>query len=399
MLRVMSYTAALAAVERKFSAMLVAEKRDVDKAAGMICAADVLSAETVPAFDRSTVDGYAVACADTNAASAASPAVFGLVGEIGMGECADMTVGGGMCAYVPTGGMLPAGADAVAMIEDCERRGDEILLSTPLRHLENVACRGEDISEGEVILRRGDTLDACKTGALCAAGVTSVEVYRKPSFYVVSTGDELVAYDQPCPLGKVRDVNTELISVATSRWSLAGRERVPDDEEALSGAIGRGLDCADIVVVSGGSSVGIADLTERIFARYGEVFMHGVAMKPGKPTLAASSRGKLLVGLPGHPMAAFTSFKLIFERAYLAATGAERGNFLFARASVNFAGGRGRACVMPVKLSVEDGEVSARPLFYKSGMISVLASCDGFAVLPENAEGAYKGERLEIYGL
>lgn len=400
MLKVLSYPAAVAAVQHRFESMLVSTTTDTMSAVGFICASDVLSPETVPAFDRSTVDGYAVACSDANAASASAPAVFELCGEVKMGERADFVVGGGRCVYVPTGGMLPKGADAVAMIEDCERRGDEILLSTPLRHMENVAATGEDIKEGGAVLKRGDTLNACKTGALCAAGIPRVEVYRKPRFYVISTGDELVGYDEPCPSGKIRDVNTELISAAAGeRWELAGRERVVDDRDLLSAAMRRGLDCADVVIVSGGSSVGIADYTERLFEEFGEVFMHGVAIKPGKPTLAASCGDKLLVGLPGHPMAAFTSFKLIFERAYLAAAGAERQSFLFAEAEVNFAGGRGRACVMPVKLSVSEGAVKAKPLFYKSGMISVLAECDGFAVLPDSAEGVYKGERLEIYAI
>lgn len=400
MFKVLSYPAAVAAVCQRFAAMLTSDTVSVRDAAGAVCASDVISFETVPAFNRSTVDGYAVACADTNAASAASPAVFDLAGEVAMGECADFAIARGSCVYVPTGGMLPAGADAVAMTEDCERRGKEILLSSPLRHFENVAVRGEDITAGDAVLKRGDTIDACKTGALCAAGITRVEVYRKPRFYVISTGDELVGCDEPCPAGKVRDVNTELISAAAAhRWEKAGSERVKDDKDLFAQAVARGLESADVVIVSGGSSVGIADYTERLFAEFGDVFLHGVAVKPGKPTLAASCGKKLLVGLPGHPMAAFVSFKLIFERAYLAATGAERENFLFAEAAVNFAGGRGRACVMPVRLFVEDGKVKAQPLFYKSGMISVLARCDGFAVLPDYAEGAYKGERLEIYGL
>ena len=130
MLKVLSYPAAVAAVQHRFESMLVSTTTDTMSAVGFICASDVLSPETVPAFDRSTVDGYAVACADTNAASASAPAVFELCGEVKMGERADFVVGGGRCVYVPTGGMLPKGADAVAMIEDCERRGDEILLST-----------------------------------------------------------------------------------------------------------------------------------------------------------------------------------------------------------------------------------------------------------------------------
>lgn len=399
MLKVMSYPAAVAAVGERFSTLLKTETLSVGEAYGAICAEDVLSPETVPAFNRSTVDGYAVVCSDTNAASAASPAVFELTGAVEMGKTADFPVGGGRCCYVPTGGMLPENADAVAMIEDCERRGDEILLSAPLRHLENVAVRGEDISEGEAVLKRGDTIGACKTGALCAAGITRVSVYRKPRFYVISTGDELVGCDEECPLGKVRDVNTALVAAAADKWKFAGSERVKDDKELLSRAISRGLERANVVIVSGGSSVGIADYTERLFAEFGDVFLHGVAVKPGKPTLAASRGDKLLIGLPGHPMAAFTSFKLIFERAYLSAAGAERENFLYAEAAVNFAGGRGRACVMPVRLFSEGGTVKAQPLFYKSGMISVLAKCDGFAVLPDYAEGAYKGERLEIYGI
>ena len=399
MLKVMPYEKAVAAVAERFAKMSVAEQVKTSDAAGRICAEDVVSRETVPAFDRSTVDGYAVFHGETNAASAASPAVFSLGGEVLMGQPADSEAGDGKCVYVPTGGMLPKGADAVAMIEDAEKRGDEILLSKPLRIYENVTRKGEDIECGAAILKKGDVINACKAGALYAAGITCIKAVKRPRFYVISTGDELVDCAEECPAGKVRDVNTGLLRSAADAWEFAGAERVTDDFELLSQALTRAEQVADVILLSGGSSVGVADYTERLFAERGDLFLRGVAMKPGKPTLAAYRDGKLFVGLPGHPMAAYTAFRLIFERAYLRAAGAEKELFLRARAAVNFAGGVGRSCVMPVRLFRENGEVFAAPLFYKSGMISVLAACDGFTVIADYEEGVQKGEMLDIYGL
>lgn len=397
MINVKPYEKAVEAVSEAFGPILGTEMISVCDSVGRICAEDIASEEDVPCFDRSTVDGYAVSSAETNAASVAGPSVFDLCGEAVMGEPNIYRAGGGRCVYVPTGAMLPEGSDAVAMIEDAERRGKEILLTKPLRVCENVARKGEDVRRGAAIVRRGQTIGAGGKGALLAAGITRISVVTRPSYYVISTGDELVAPSDPCPVGKVRDINAELVHAATPLWNFAGAERCHDDPDALKAAVTRALDVADIVVMSGGSSVGTADYTERLFAGFGEVFLHGIAVKPGKPTLAAKCGDKLLIGLPGHPMAAFSSFKLVFERAFVQAAGAEFGNVVFARAKVNFAGGAGRTCVMPVKLIAQSDGFLAEPLFYKSGMVSVLAQCDGFAVIPDYEEGVNRGDCLKIY--
>lgn len=396
MLNVVSYEEAVARVAAVFAGLTGSETVSAGEAFGRIIASDTRSGEDVPAFPRSTVDGYAVAHTETNAASLSVPAVFELTGAASMGETDDLEAGGGRCVYVPTGAMLPRGADAVAMLEDAETRGGEILLSCPLRVWENVAQRGEDIRKNSVLLRRGEVVDACRQGALCASGTTA-EVVRTPRFFLISTGDELTDCEGECPYGKVRDVNTILLKSAAQYWTCAGTRRLADDYDVLKSALQSAAEAADIVIISGGSSVGKADFTERLFEEAGEIFLRGIAMKPGKPTLAATDGKRLFIGLPGHPMAAFIAFKTVFERGFLRAAGTKETKFVYADAEINFRGGEGRTCVMPVALREGGNGFTAAPLFYKSGMASVLSSADGYAVIPDNVEGIYKGERLKIF--
>lgn len=396
MLNVIPYEVAVSRTLNQFAEIIKSEKIAIGEAIGRICLTDVVSAENIPAFNRSNVDGYAVNCKDANAASSSSPAVFVLDGAVKMGEVIESEITVGHCFYVPTGGMLPKGANAVAMIEDAEVRGEEILLSKPLRVFENVTASGEDVQDGEVILKRGTIITDGKSGALYAAGVTEVVAVKKPRFYLISTGDELIPHDSKCPYGKIKDVNSGLIKSAARYWEHVGGEIISDDYRALTMALERGMERADIVIMSGGSSVGIADYTEQIFSEHGELFLHGVAVKPGKPTLAACGE-KMLIGLPGHPMAAYISFKMIFERAFLKAAGCLEKNTVFAVADVNFAGGGGRTSIMPVALNEDGRQFRATPLYYKSGMVGVLAQCDGFAVIPDYEEGVNKGDILKIY--
>lgn len=207
---------------------------------------------------------------------------------------------------------------------------------------------------------KGDVINACKAGALYAAGITCIKAVKRPRFYVISTGDELVDCAEECPAGKVRDVNTGLLCAAANAWEFAGAERVTDDFELLSQALTRAEQVADVILLSGGSSVGVADYTERLFAERGDLFLRGVAMKPGKPTLAAYRDGKLFVGLPGHPMAAYTAFRLIFERAYLRAAGAEKNCFCVRVPRLISRAERGAAVLCPCGFSAKTAKCSPR---------------------------------------
>ena len=398
MIRVLPYSVALDKLTDALRPLLQPEVVPTERAAGKIVASDVISPATVPDFDRSVVDGYAVYSADVAASSQSVPSVLRLAHTVGMGEEAAFRLRRGTCCYVPTGAMLPAGADAVVMIEDVERTGDEVFVSRPLRFAENVAPRGSDVARGSVIVRRGDRMNPTKLGACLAAGVTEVSVFRPLSFCLIATGDELVDPRDDCPIGKIREINNAVLSAQISDFgTVADAVRVKDDYDLLHQTASSALTRADIVVVSGGSSVGAADYTERLFASLGEVVVRGVAVKPGKPTVAATASNKFLLGLPGHPMAAFVAFRLLFLRALLRAAGSDLPPPVVCRAAINFAGGKGRAAVMPVSLTHTPEATLASPLFYQSGMISVIAGADGFAFLSEETEGVAKGDPLEVY--
>ncbi len=398
MMNVIPYEEAVAILSRAFGGALVTVSVPVTKCAGHIAAEDVRSPEDVPPFDRSTVDGYAASYKDTSAASPSVPSILALKGESRMGEATGEVLSSGECFYVPTGGMLPAGADAVLMIEDSEKVNGEIYFSRTLHKGENVIFKGADVAKGDVVVTKGRRINAALIGALCSVGISSVKAYRKLDYFVISTGDELVPADGECPVGKIRDTNTALLAAELSEiGNVVGTALVADDYEALSRAMRAALDVADVVVVSGGSSVGKADYTQKLFGEFGALLFGGVAMRPGKPTLAAVAGDKLLIGLPGHPMAAFTSCRLILRRALLHACGADIPAPVVCRALRNFPGGKGRTAVVPVKLVNFPEYTGAEPLFYQSGMLSVIGSADGFALLPDHTEGVDKGAPLEVY--
>lgn len=397
-MNVIPYSLAVKKLTEAFGKILVTETVPVSRASARTAACDVFSPEDFPPFSRSTVDGYAHSHKDSSAASAAVPSVLSLKGEVGMGEYVKARINSGECFYVPTGAMLPEGADAVTMIENAEVSNGEVYLSSSLHRGENVVFKGADIRVGETVIRRGERLTSPKIGLMCSLGIAFVKVYKKLSFYVVSTGDELVPPDAECPIGKIRDTNTSvLIAELSEIGNVVGALTINDDYGKLSETVRKGLSEADVVILSGGSSVGKADYTAKLFSEYGTPLFGGVAIKPGKPTLAAEAGKKLLIGLPGHPMAAFTSFRLIVLRALLNACGSDIEPPVVCRAAKNFPGGRGRSAVIPVKLVNKVEFTAAEPLFYKSGMLSVISSADGFALLPDHVEGVSAGAPLEVY--
>lgn len=369
----------------------------IGESCGRVTAADVIADEDVPAFDRTTMDGFAVCAADTFGASAATPAQLAVVGEIAMGEAPVFAIGRGECARISTGGMLPQGADAVVMVEQTDEAEGLCLVYKSAFPVENVTRRGDDIKRGAAVLREGTRLLPQHVGVLAALGVYEVPVYRKPVVAVISTGDEIVQRDPAA--GQVRDVNGFLLSALIEQ---AGGEplffgAVEDNRAKIADALKTCLDKADAVLLSGGSSAGAQDMTVSVLDELGEVFFHGIAMKPGKPTIFGAANGKPVFGLPGHPLAAYFVFRLIVSE-YLRA--------FFRRASdkprhtlplaVNVPSNHGREEFLCVRIS-ENGE--AVPLHTKSGVISVLSAADGFIRIPRDTEGLAKGTAAEVYDI
>lgn len=396
MMNVVSYSKASELFAEKFSALLKTETLPVDQAIGRVLSCDVFCEEELPAYRRSTVDGYALNAKDVMVCSQSAPSVLKIVGSVKMGQMPERKVSRGECMYIPTGGALPDGADCVAMIEQAEVLGDELFLSAPLSNMQNAVERGEDFKKGDMTASKGTYLSPNAASAIAGTGTKNVCVYKKLKYFIISTGDELVAYDEKLPLGKIRDLNTILLSDASPLWECSGKARVGDDYELLKKTALEAAEICDVVLISGGSSVGRQDYTERLLNELGEIFLRGVALKPGKPTVAASSEGKLFIGLPGHPAAAFTVLKTLCLKAYEKSLGMKEKVKVKAKADINFAGGKGRTLIMPVRLYSIDGELYFSPVFGKSGMSGSIASADGFAVVADNIEGINKGEILDI---
>ncbi len=364
---------------------------------GRVLAADIVSREDVPSFHRSTVDGYAVFAADTFGAGEAMPAELTVVHEIRMGESALFSLRRGTCARIATGGMLPQGADAVIMVEHTQAAGSLCLAYSSVSPGENVTKRGDDVAENTLVLKKGTRIQTPQIGVLASLGYETVPVFRRPVVAVISTGDELTK-EAPKP-GQVRDVNSALLTAAATE---AGCEAfcygvVIDDRQLIQKAVEACLCRADIVLISGGSSAGTMDMTVDILASLGEVHFHGIAMKPGKPTIFATVNGKPVFGLPGHPLAAFFVFRLIVSPAVRAMLGLPAEQPLQSGTlKVNVPSNHGREEYLCVSV---DAGGSVFPLQTKSGIISVLSKADGYICVPRNTEGYASGTTVEVYSL
>ncbi len=360
-----------------------------------VLAADLRADIDIPGFDRSTVDGYAVYAADTVGAGEAIPAMLRYRGRVTMGGTDPGEIAPGSCVYVPTGGALPRGADAVVMIEYCERVGDDVLVRRPVAPGENVVLRGEDFRAGEVVLERGRVLSPRDIGVAAAVGVDRVSVAAVPRIGIISTGDELVPVTASPRPGEVRDANSYLCgSFVTER---GGRPIylgiVRDDREALEAAIASALRECDAVLVSGGSSKDERDTTASVITELGEVLVHGIAISPGKPTIIGRANGRPIVGLPGHPASAFVVLVAVVDHllAAMVQTRVSRRTTT-ARLTQNIPSARGREDY--VRVRVEDGR--ATPVFGKSGLLNTLVQSAGLVRVPAGREGLEAGEEVEV---
>ena len=373
----------------------------ISAAAGRILSEDIIAEEYVPDFNRSTVDGYAVRAADTFGCSDAIPAILSLQGEIRMGEDAGFALLRENCAYVPTGGALPEGADCAVMLEYTEDYGDGTIgILKPGAPGMNVIFRGDDVYPGKVVLQAGRVLSAQDIGALAAIGRTVVPVQRKLKIGVISTGDELVPPGQKPLPGQVRDVNTALLSALLTEQGAEVHSYgiIVDDEDLLRETVTRAVQECDAVLLSGGSSVGVKDASCRIIESLGELLLHGIALKPGKPTIMGRAGNKPLVGLPGHPVAAFVVARLFMVPLLDRLAGRERPLWsVTAELSESVGANHGRAQVNPCRLLRQDGRVLALPIRSKSGLITQLAGADGFFCIERDCEGLPKGAPVQVY--
>ena len=373
-------------------------------ATGRVLARRYLAPSGLPAFARSSMDGYSVRASDTFGASDTLPAYLEVVGEVPMGSGPTVSLADGEAAVAYTGGMLANGADAVVMVEHTHpTQGSTIEVVRPVAPGENVIQPLEDIADGAEILAAGRTLRPQDIGALLALGITEVEVAIRPTVAVVSTGDELVEPSATPDAGQIRDINTHTVGALAER---AGAIPVPvgifaDDIEAQRAAAAAAMERGDIVVFSAGSSVGARDMTARVLAELGEpgVLVHGLAIKPGKPTIAGLARDKPVFGLPGNPVSAMVVFDLLVSpviRALMGSSDPNCGPSLLATLSMDVPSVAGREDHFPVRLSDGPEGPVAEPIFGKSNLIFTLVRADGLACVPLDCGGLYAGDRVGV---
>lgn len=381
-----------------------AETLPTVEALDRVTVAPLAAPHPLPTFRRGTMDGYAVRAADTYGATGSLPAFLQVVGEVAMGRPPNVTLSPGQAAIIHTGGALPETADAVVQVENTQPVGDgEIEVVKAVAAGENVIQVGEDVATGEEILPAGHWLRPQDLGGLLALGITEVPVARKPRVALIATGDEVIPPDQEAGPGQVRDINSYTTAAQTLR---AGGEPllygiIPDDLPALEAAAARAMAEADLLVFSAGSSVSVRDATALVIAGLGEpgILFHGVAIRPGKPTIGAVVEGKPAIGLPGNPASAMNLFDLLVAptiHRLLDCHNPPQRSVARARVARNVAATPGREDRVPAKLVRRDGELWAEPVFGKSNLIYTLVHADGTFVVPLDAAGVTAGEWVEV---
>jgi molybdopterin molybdotransferase len=401
--RVLTPGDALQLLHANLQPRVEAERVPLPRALDRVLAEDLISPIDLPDFARSTMDGFAVRAPDTYGASEGLPAYLNVTGEIFMGTQADMRVGVGETARIATGGMLPEGADAVVMVElTQEVDGTTIEVVKPVAPGENVLQVGEDITAGTAILPRGHMLRPQDLGGLAALGITEVAVARRLRVAIIASGDEVVAPDATPAPGQIRDVNTSTIAALVER---AGHEPLPlgiapDVYDEIAALAQRGMAEADVVILSAGSSVSVRDMTADVISALGKpgVLVHGVSLRPGKPTILAVADGKPVFGLPGNPVSCMVTFDLFVgpTLALLSGADAPRRQSVSARLARNIASAAGREDYVQVKLESRDDELWAVPVFGKSNLIYTLVRADGMVRVELDAGGLSEGTTVPV---
>jgi molybdopterin molybdotransferase len=387
-----------------------------------VTATELRSPVDLPAFARSTMDGFAVRAADTYGASEGLPAYLTLCGEVPMGRIPDVEVRPEQAARVHTGGMLPPGADAVVMVENTQALdAHTIEVVRPVAQGENIIPIGEDVRTGALLFPAGHRLRPQDLGGLAGVGIVELPVAARPRVAILATGDEVVPAGQAVAPGQVRDINSYTIAALTRR---AGGEPLlagiaPDNAARLREMAAGALESADALIISAGSSVSTRDMTVQIIGELGQpgVLVHGVAIHPGKPTILALVGAKPVFGLPGNPVSTMIAFDLFVAPALARLLGMlarqdteiSEGEIrkpshismssvaqVQARLARNVASHTGREDFVPVRLEQRDGELWAEPVFGKSNLIYTMAHADGMLHVPLDLAGLYAGELVSV---
>jgi molybdopterin molybdotransferase len=368
----------------------------IDEADGRVLAETVISPEDIPGFDRSWKDGYAVIAQDTYHASESSPAILTLSGSVIMGKSQKGEIKPGECMYIPTGGQMPSGADAVVMIEYTEQVCSRVLIRQPVGLRENVIAKDEDFRAGATIYPCGFTLRPQDIGVLASIGKTRISVRKNPRIGVISTGLELVPAEAIPRTGEVREVNSHLISVFSRRQGASPVKYgiIRDTMDELIRTIQIACNECDAVIVSGGSSKDRNDITFQAISQLGEVFIHGISIAPGKPTIIGKCGDVPVIGLPGHPVSTFMVMSLVVVHLIQAMKGAPCQHIYkkTVKMATDVRSEEGREQYIRVKIENN----AATPVLGKSGLLNTLLHSDGIIHIPAGKEGVERGEEIEV---
>jgi molybdopterin molybdotransferase len=386
-------------------ARVAPEEIGLAQATGRVLAEDICADEDLPGFARSIVDGYAVRAASTFGASEGGPALLQVVDSIAMGTRPGFALAAGEAARIPTGGMLPDGADGVVMLEHADAVDDTAIeVFRSVAPGQNIVAADEDFSRGQPVAACGRRLRPQDTGVLAALGRTRIRVFRRPVVGIISTGDEVVPADARPGPGCVRDVNTYTLSalVTESGAEPSALGIVADEFPVLQAACREALDRCDMVLISGGSSVGARDLSVEVIRAFdaAEILAHGIAISPGKPTILARIGGKALWGLPGHVVSSMIVFARIV-RPFLRHIGGLSEPLgedirIRARLSRNVASVMGRTDFVRVRLLPQADGFRAEPVLGKSALIHTMVKADGIIEIGKNVEGLEEGAAVEV---
>jgi molybdopterin molybdotransferase len=381
-------------------------KVPIEDSLGLVCANDIVSAEDLPQFARSTVDGYAVKSEDTFGATEAMPAYLVLGDEIMMGQQPDFTLSKGLASKIPTGGMLPRGADAAAMFEHVQTvDAATIEVLKPVVPGENIIQAGEDVKKGERVVLKGRRIRPQDIGACAGIGVTSVKVYERPRVSIISTGDEIVPAAASPGMGQVRDINSYVLAGMIDDAGCVPLRKgiIRDEYPTIREAVESAMTDSDAIIVSGGTSVGTKDMISRIIDDIGNpgVIFHGVSLKPGKPMIGGIVHGMPVFGLPGHPAAVSLCFEIFIRPVLDLLSGLQekhlpQRNTMKAILSRNVSSPQGREEHVRVVIEQKDGVLRAIPLLGKSGLITTLVKADGTIVIPLNSNGLEAGTVVDV---
>jgi len=393
--QLLSFEDALSLVMSNVQPISRTETLPLDELKGRVISENVVSKIDVPSFNRAAMDGYAVIASDTYGASESGPRTLRLAAEVHAGDFAGRELQRGECAQVATGSMLPPRADAVVMVEFTERTQAGVEIRRPIHPEGNISKKGEDIRRGETVLKDGDLITPAKVGVLAALGTDHARVYQKPSVVIIPTGSEVVEVGSERREGQVYDINSHTIAAVVSEnggypvmW-----KSVPDLEEALLRSVSEALRY-DMLVFSGGSSVGSRDMMGQIFSRLGRVLFHGVQVKPGKPTLFAIVEDKPVFSMPGYPTSCLSNAYLFLVPAVrkMARLPPKREIKVKARLSKRLTCTLGRKQFLTVQLK----QGVAVPVFKESAAITSMSAANGYIVIPPNVESLEKNQEVEV---